>query len=135
MPASNELRVHVDFNDLDAAGHIFVLPEDVDGGVLTQGLAVELVDEEGNQARGHVAELLELGQAQIAMVAGSWRGPAPVQSMSLQEQVTQLLVDSASRVRSSAGWYALSRVSSCVVAPASLPSGRPEPRSAVPSTM
>lgn len=140
MPGSDRLRVHVDFNDMDQEGRFFVLPEDVEDGTLDPGSAVVLVDEEGNNALGHVAELMERGQALVAMTAGSWRSDAAValtaESRGLQEQIAQLLGGSVSCMRSVAGWYKLSTVPSGVAAAtATPPTGRPELRSAVPSTL
>lgn len=140
MPGSDRPRVHVDFNDMDQQGRFFVLPEDIEDGTLGLGSNVVLVDEEGNSALGHVAELMERGQALIAMAAGSWRSDAAVAvtvgPRSLQEQVAQLLDASVSRARSVIGWYKLSTVPSGIAtATATPPTGRPEPRSAVPSTL
>ena len=142
MPGSDRPRVHVDFNDLDTDGRFFVLPDDVEGGVLGLRSEVVLVDEEGNSALGHVAELRERGRAIIVMAAGTWRSHEasvpmrPTPTRNIQQQVAQLLESSVQRFRSAAGWYGLSQASSGVItATAAPPSGRPEPRGAVPSSL
>jgi hypothetical protein len=138
MPDTERPHVHVDFNDMDPEGRFFVLPEDVEGGVLGLRSAVVLVDEEGNRALGHVAELMERGQAIVAMTAGSWQSEvAAVQEpRSVQDQVSRLLGTPIGRIRSATDWYRLSVVPSNVVVATAVPSsGLPEPRGAVPSTL
>jgi hypothetical protein len=141
MPDSDRPRVHVDFNEMDPQGRFFVLPEDVEDGALGLRSAVVLVDEEGNSARGQVTELMEQGRAIVAMLAGSWQSdapsvPVPQDSRSFQELVTGLLAASVQRKRSAPDWYRLSVIpSNIVTATATPPSGLPEPRGAVPSTL
>lgn len=65
-------RVLVDFNDLDAAGQLYTLPEDADQ-PLQMNSRVILWDGEGNQALGRVVEVAEHGRAIVEMTPGSWR--------------------------------------------------------------
>jgi hypothetical protein len=124
---------------MDAEGCFFVLPGDVTDGVLVVDHQVELLDYEGNQARGQIARLTDRG-ALVSMIAGSWQGSQmasiPQTTGSLQQQVAGLLESSLDRARALGGWYRLSRVSSSSIAEAvGLPSGLPEPQGAVPSTV
>lgn len=64
-------RVHVDFNDLDGRGCLFVLQAGADR-VLHAGDTVTLYDLGGNTARGTMTGPVTGGMA-VEMAAGSWR--------------------------------------------------------------
>jgi len=116
MPGSfDKVHAHVDFNEMEADGRFFVLPDDVSGS-LALSLPVVLRDAEGNSANGVVVELLDGGRAMLAMIAGSWRAhdalAAASFSQGFQDQVASL---TASLAQNLAGpLYRLSAVPSGV---------------------
>lgn len=65
-------RVYVDFNDLGTDGRLYARLEDSDR-PLEADSQVILWDGEGNYADGQVVAVAERGDAELAMVPGSWR--------------------------------------------------------------
>lgn len=141
------VQVHVDFNDMDAEGRFFVLPEDATG-ELALDSEISLFDAEGNCARGIVVDLTESG-AMVATIAGSWR-PCAVASAIAADEVRQLadvILASVEKARQHlTAWYSVSATplgalgiaatpSASVFSMAATASAHPRPKGAVASTL
>jgi len=116
MPGSyGQVHAHVDFNEMEADGRFFVLPDDVSGSLALR-LPVVLRDAEGNSASGIVVELLDGGRAMLAMIAGSWRAHDAIAASSFsqgfQDQVASLTASFAQNL--AAPLYKLSAATSGV---------------------
>jgi hypothetical protein len=115
----DEVRVHVDFNDVDVDGRFFALPEDAER-PLVLGLPVALWDAEGNSARGRVVEVGQQGRAFVEMIAGTWQSAeaAADRERLTFEELSDLAARYAPRLAASGEPFKLHRASSGAVAQA-----------------
>lgn len=138
------IRVHVDFNDIEDGSLAALVRHADDPSALVPGARVLLWDEDGNTAEGSVTEIGDRGIVRISMLGGTWCSRLDQQRrtdlVAPEDLVKALFQSYAPTVASVEGFYRLWQSPSSV-APTTTPTlvpwlpVLPRPVTAVPSSV